>query len=119
IRRVLPSIFREHILRPLGECYPSGNGVPKLLRAKSVFQSLASSADEAYAQALSISPFPLRNSLYERDYSKQLGDYRAEEQLIRRMREASAKGRAKTALDRAQYADLTFSLPGGILTKID
>ena len=44
-----------------------------------------------------------------------LGEYRAEDRLIRLMENAPAR----SGLDRAQYADLTFWLPGDILTKTD
>jgi asparagine synthase (glutamine-hydrolysing) len=43
------------------------------------------------------------------------GSYRAEEPLIALMRDAPAR----SGLDRAQYADLKFWLPGDILTKVD
>jgi len=44
-----------------------------------------------------------------------LGGYRAEQPLIDLMRAAPARN----GLDRAQYADLKFWLPGDILTKVD
>ncbi|MFM5886008.1 MAG: asparagine synthetase B family protein, partial [Novosphingobium sp.] len=45
----------------------------------------------------------------------QRGDYRAEQPLVDLMRGAPAR----SGLDKAQYADLKFRLPGDILTKVD
>ena len=48
-------------------------------------------------------------------FAASLAGFRAEDELIALMR--SAPGRS--GLDRAQYADLTFWMPGDILTKVD
>ena len=47
--------------------------------------------------------------------TRAIGDYRAEQPLVELMRGAPAR----CGLDRAQYADLKFWLPGDILTKVD
>ena len=46
---------------------------------------------------------------------REIGGYRAEDRLIDLMENAPAR----SGLDRAQYADLKFWLPGDILTKVD
>ena len=72
-------------------------------------------SSEAYASALSVTPPDMRNSLYTPDFQRDRGEYRAEAPLVDLMREAPAR----SGLDRAQYADLKFWLPGDILTKVD
>ena len=57
----------------------------------------------------------MRETLYSPDFLRERGDYRAEQPLVKLMRDAPAR----TGLDRAQYADLKFWLPGDILTKVD
>ena len=49
------------------------------------------------------------------DFRRLRGDYRAEQALLGVMAQAPAR----SGLDRAQYADLKFWLPGDILTKVD
>ena len=57
----------------------------------------------------------LRERLYSADFLRLRGDYRAEAPVVELMRRAPAR----SGLDRAQYADLKFWLPGDILTKVD
>ena len=56
-----------------------------------------------------------RRALYSDAFTASLEGFRGEDELIALMR--SAPGRS--GLDRAQYADLTFWMPGDILTKVD
>jgi asparagine synthase (glutamine-hydrolysing) len=57
----------------------------------------------------------VRDVLYSPDFRRLRGDYRAETPFVELMRRAPAR----SGLDRAQYADLKFYLPGDILTKTD
>ena len=57
----------------------------------------------------------LRATLYSDAFRRLRGDYRAEQPFVELMRRAPAR----SGLDRAQYADLKFYLPGDILTKVD
>lgn len=115
LRGFLPGGFRRGVLGPLGEAFPKLDWAPRPLRAKSTLQSLAGSGAEGYARALSVVPPEVRLRLYGADLAAQIGNYRAERPLVELM--ANAPGRS--GLDAAQYADLTFWMPGDILTKID
>ncbi|MEO6153819.1 MAG: XrtA/PEP-CTERM system amidotransferase [Croceibacterium sp.] len=115
VRGILPAGVRSRILGPLGRGWPKADWAPRPLRAKSTLLSLAGSGAEGYARALSVVPPELRASLYSDGLRRTLGDYRAEQPLIDLMDGAPAH----TGLDRAQYADLKFWLPGDILTKVD
>ena len=86
-----------------------------MLRAKTTLLSLSGSGSEAYARALAFTPPEIRDQLYSVDYLQLRGDYRAERPFIAMMEQAPAR----SGLDRAQYADLKFWLPGDILTKVD
>ena len=114
-RRWLPAGFRQSVLGGLGSVYPKADWAPRSLRLKTTLLSLAGSGAEGYARALSVTPPELRRPLYSTDFARQVSDYRAEEPLIRLMDGAPAR----SGLDRAQYADLKFWLPGDILTKVD
>jgi asparagine synthase (glutamine-hydrolysing) len=115
IRGLLPSAFRSRVIGPLGRIYPKADWAPRPLRAKATLLSLAGEGAEGYARSLSVIPPELRSALYTPEFRRQLGDYRAEVPLVDLMRGAPAR----SGLDRAQYADLTFWLPGDILTKVD
>ncbi|MGZ3255958.1 MAG: XrtA/PEP-CTERM system amidotransferase [Croceibacterium sp.] len=114
-RRWLPAGFRRSVFGGLGAIYPKADWAPQPLRLKTTLLSLAGSGAEGYARALSLTPPELRHSLYSPGFAAEIGDYRAEDPLIRLMEGAPAR----SGLDRAQYADLMFWLPGDIPTKVD
>ncbi len=115
LRGLLPQGLRGPLLGGLGAAYPKADWAPRPLRAKTTLLSLAGSSEAGYARALAILPPELRQRLYSPDFLKLRGDYRAEQPFEATMRRAEAR----SGLDRAQYADLKFWLPGDILTKVD
>jgi len=115
LRRLLPEAVRKPLLGGLGAIYPKADWAPRFLRAKTTLLALAGSGEEAYAGALSVTLPGLRRNLYSPDMAREIGGYRAEDAVIATMRGAPAR----SGLDRAQYADLKFWLPGDILTKVD
>ena len=115
LRCLLPSALRRPVFGALGAVWPKADWAPRPLRAKSTLLSLAASSEEGYARSLSVIPPDLRDTLYSDDFRRLRGDYRAEQPLVDLMRKAPAR----SGLDRAQYADLKFWLPGDILTKVD
>ena len=114
-RSVLPAALRQPVFGALGRIWPKADWAPRPLRAKSTFRSLAENGEAGYARALSILSPEQRQRLYGATLLRERGDYRAEQPFEKLMREAPAR----SGLDRAQYADLKFWLPGDILTKTD
>ena len=114
-RALLPAGFRRTVLGPLGNLYPKADWAPRPLRAKATLLALAADGAEGYARALSVVTPEQRQRLYAPDLARALGNYRAEQPLVELMRAAPAR----SGLDRAQYVDLAFWLPGDILTKVD
>jgi asparagine synthase (glutamine-hydrolysing) len=114
-RAVLPQGLRSSVFGTLGRLYPKADWAPQQLRAKSTLQSLAASGEEGYARALAVTAPEIRASLYSPAFLRDIGGYRAEQPFTALMRSAPAR----SGLDRAQYADLMFWLPGDILTKVD
>ena len=115
VRGLLPAPLRAGVFGSLGRAWPKADWAPRPLRAKATLLELAGSGEAAYASAVSVSGPDVRAALYSDDYLRLRGDYRAEDAFIATMRAAPAR----SGLDRAQYADLTFWLPGDILTKVD
>jgi len=115
VRAFFPQALRGPLLGTLGRVYPKADWAPRPLRAKSTLLSLAASGEEGYARALSVTDVTLRDGLYTQEFKRLRGDYRAEKAVVDLMRQAPAR----SGLDRAQYADLKFYLPGDILTKVD
>ena len=99
----------------LGKIWPKADWAPRPLRAKTTFLSLAEDGAAGYARALAILDADARAHLYGDTLLRERGEYRAEDRLIETMDRAPAR----SGLDAAQYADLTFWLPGDILTKVD
>ena len=114
-RGFLPQGLRKPVLGALGAVWPKADWAPRPLRAKTTLLSLAGSSEEGYARALAVAAPDLRDQLYSPEFLRLRGDYRAEQPLLDMMRSAPAR----SGLDRAQYADLKFWLPGDILTKVD
>ncbi len=114
-RGLLPAGFRRPVFGALGAAYPKADWAPRPLRAKTTLLSLAASSEVGYANALSVTPPAMRSALYTPAFERLRGDYRAEDPMLALMHDAPAR----SGLDRAQYADLKFWLPGDILTKVD
>ena len=115
LRGLLPQALRGPLFGGLGAIYPKADWAPRPLRAKATLQALAASSEAGYARAVGVTPPELRAQLYSPEFLKLRGDYRAEQPWEDVMRSAPAR----SGLDRAQYADLKFWLPGDILTKVD
>ncbi len=115
VRNVLPSGLRGPLFGALGRAYPQLDWAPRPLRARATLLSLAAPAETGYARAISVTDPEARAVLYTPEFMKLRGDYRAEQHVEAMMRDAPAR----SDLDRAQYADLKFWLPGDILTKVD
>ncbi|GGC19476.1 amidotransferase 1, exosortase A system-associated [Novosphingobium marinum] len=115
LRRLLPTGLRAPLFGTLGRIYPKADWAPRAFRAKSTFQSLAVSSEEGYARSLSVTSAEARDRLFSPEFQRVRGDYRAEAEVVALMRSIPAR----SGLDRAQYADLKFWLPGDILTKVD
>ena len=115
LRGIVPQAWRGPVLGGLGAAYPKADWAPRSLRAKTTLLSLAGTSEAGYARAVAILPPELRQGLYSPEFLKLRGDYRAEQPFEAVMRGAQAR----SGLDRAQYADLKFWLPGDILTKVD
>ncbi|ABC63455.1 XrtA/PEP-CTERM system amidotransferase [Erythrobacter litoralis] len=115
VRSILPQALRGPILGGLGRIWPKADWAPRPLRAKSTLQALGATGEEGYARALAVTAPEMRSQLYTDAMERQLDGYRAEQPFVELMRNAPAR----SGLDRAQYADLKFWLPGDILTKVD
>lgn len=115
VRAAVPSALRSRVFGALGAVYPKADWAPRPLRAKTTLLALAQDGAHGYARALSVTAPELRDRLYSQEFLRLRGDYRAEQPFVDTMRRAPAR----SGLDRAQYADLKFWLPGDILTKTD
>lgn len=113
-RALMPTGLRR-AAGALGTAYPKADWAPRPLRAKTTLLALATEGDAAYARAVGITPPELRHRLFSPAARKALAGHRAEDAWIAAMRNAPARD----PLDRAQFADLTRWLPGGMLTKVD
>ena len=113
-RRLLPGSLRRGFGR-LGEVSPRLDWAPQWLRARTGLQALGQGSGEAYARAAGLTPPEMRSALYATGFAQSLQGHRAEDRFVRAYEQAPARD----ALSRAQYADLTIWLPGGILTRLD
>jgi len=115
VRALLPRSMREPLFGTLGRHWPKADWAPRPLRAKATLLALAESGEHGYARGLSVTTPEIRQSLYSHRFAAQLDGFSTEGELTNLMQNAPAR----SGLDRAQYADLCFWLPGDILTKVD
>ncbi|MEO9462902.1 MAG: XrtA/PEP-CTERM system amidotransferase [Marinomonas sp.] len=114
-RSMLPAGFRKTVFGSLGRVWPKADWAPRPLRAKSTLLALAGDGNAGYARGLSVLTAEQRDGIYADPARRALAGYAAEDELT----ELMANAPARSGLDRAQYADLKFWLPGDILTKVD
>jgi asparagine synthase (glutamine-hydrolysing) len=115
LRRLVPENLRRSVFGMLGAHYPKADWAPRMFRAKSTFEALATGGDEAYALSVGVTGPAMRSRLFSDALKREIQGHRAEGRYIKAMRDAPARD----ALDRAQYADMKIWLPGDILTKVD
>lgn len=115
VRSLIPQGLREPLFGTLGDIWPKADWAPRPFRAKTTLLSLAEGGEEGYARGLSVTGAQARARLYSDKFANALGGFRAEDEVVRLMKDAPAR----SGLDRAQYADLKFWMPGDILTKVD
>ncbi len=115
VRNLLPQGLRGPVFGALGAIYPKADWAPRPLRAKSTLLSLARSGAQGYADAVGVTGYAMRQSLYSDSQRKALAGYAGEDHMIALMQTAPAR----SGLDAAQYADMKLWLPGDILTKVD
>ncbi|MBF0175126.1 MAG: amidotransferase 1, exosortase A system-associated [Magnetococcales bacterium] len=114
IKAVLPLNLRRMLFGPLGRFYPKGDRLPRMFRAKSTFQSLATDSIDGYFQAVSIMPAALRQRLFSPALHASLQGYQGRE-VFRQL----APFAPEHPLARLQYLDFKTFLAGRVLTKVD
>jgi asparagine synthase (glutamine-hydrolysing) len=114
-RSYLPDGVRRSIFGPLGEWYPKLGWAPRVLRAKSTFQSLARPLVDGYYHGISCCPPALKPQLFNPDVWRELAGYDSAEVL----RYHYDRAGAADPLSRIQYVDMKTYLVDDILVKVD
>ncbi len=116
LRSFVPAGVRRNVFGPLGQLYPKMDWAPRVLRAKSTFQSLArTSTLDGYFHGISICSPALKERLLGGDVRKQLGAYDSSDV----MRYYYDRADTLDPLSRIQYVDMKTYLVDDILVKVD
>lgn len=115
MRSWLPEPLRRTVFGPLGRIYPKMDWAPRVIRAKSTFQSLSRSSIDGYFHGISYCPPALKQRLLSRDLLHRLNGYDSAEVL----RAHYAKAGTADPLSRIQYVDIKTYLVDDILVKVD
>lgn len=108
----LPGALRAPVFGALAGVYPKLDWAPRFLRARATFEALSKDAVGGYFRALAVTPTTewrrLRGEALDFAYDPSA-----------QMRAAAETAGGADPLGRIQTIDLNFSLPGGMLTKVD
>ncbi|HTP94782.1 MAG TPA: XrtA/PEP-CTERM system amidotransferase [Burkholderiales bacterium] len=115
MRSLLPLGVRRPLFGLLGTVYPKADWAPRVLRAKSTFQSLARNSVEGYFHGVSVLKDDMRGRLFSAGFRRQLQGYRA----IDVMHRHAARAPCEDPLALVQYLDYKTYLVGDINTKVD
>jgi asparagine synthase (glutamine-hydrolysing) len=115
MRSLLPSTVRRGIFGPLGRWYPKADWAPRILRAKTVFESLARSPLEGYFNTMSSVPPDMKSRLLSADVLASLNGYDS----IDVLRYHYDRAGTTDPLSRVQYVDIKTYLADDILVKVD
>lgn len=115
LRRALPSALRRPIFGTLGRVYPKFDRLPRFLRARTTFQSLARDTGAAYFNSVAVMRGEVRAALRSAKLSEQLDGYRSEARFESIARQCGSTD----PLKQIQAIDYATWLPGDINTKVD
>jgi asparagine synthase (glutamine-hydrolysing) len=116
LRSYVPAGIRKGVFGPLGNLYPKMDWAPRVVRAKSTFQSLArASTLDGYFHGISCCPPSLKQQLLGGDIQKQLNGYDSADV----MRYYYDRADTTDPLSRIQYVDMKTYLVDDILVKVD
>jgi asparagine synthase (glutamine-hydrolysing) len=115
MRSFLPSWARKNVFGPLGRWYPKADWAPRIVRAKTTFQSLARNPLEGYFNTISGFPPDLKCQLLSGDVLQTLNGY----DPIEVLRYHYDRADTTDPLSRIQYVDIKTYLVDDILVKVD
>jgi asparagine synthase (glutamine-hydrolysing) len=115
LRSRLPLGLRRPLFGTLGRLYPKADWAPRVLRAKTTFESLARDSVDAYMHTVSHTSDEQRAALFSPALMSELQGYRAVEVLRRH----AARAGTDDPMSLVQYLDVKTYLVGDILTKVD
>src|SRR5262245_21369828 len=115
LRSKLTPWLRRPLFGFLGSAYPKADWAPRVLRAKTTFESLARDAVQGYLHSVTIVRELMRRKLFSDSLRSQLGGYNVEEVFRRYANRADTDD----PLSLVQYLVLHTYLIGDINTKVD
>jgi asparagine synthase (glutamine-hydrolysing) len=115
LRSFVSPALRRGLFGPLARWYPSIGWAPRIFRAKSTFESLATSSIDGYFNGMSNCPPMLKNRLLSVETRKLLAGYDSADVF----REHYNRADTDDPLSRIQYVDMKTYLVDDILVKVD
>ena len=115
LRSMVPAGLRRWVIGPLGEAYPRSGSLPRMFRAKSTLQGMASTLGQAYFDAMSSLRQEGLTAVLAAPLRSQLNGYSCREGFSARFQEYADL----PPLAQLQAVDWRTYLPGDILVKVD
>ncbi|MBF0447527.1 MAG: amidotransferase 1, exosortase A system-associated [Magnetococcales bacterium] len=114
VRATLPQWMRTSLFGPMGWAYPKADNLPRMLRAKTTFQSLSMDTSAGYFHGVSLSSNDIRSRMFNSQMKSDLQGFNAV-QVFRDLE----KNAPEDPLSRIQYLDFKTFLAGRVLVKVD
>jgi asparagine synthase (glutamine-hydrolysing) len=115
VRGCMPKEMSRQLFSWLAKHYPNHPSMPRYLRGRSTFVSLASPLSHAYCQAIGITARSVLDGLYSEEFKRELAGYQTEhtfEELLTGVAELPT-------MKQIQWLDFNTYLPSSVLTKVD
>jgi len=115
LRSLIPDFIRKPVFGLLATLYPKADWAPRIFRAKSTFQALASDSVSAYFNTVSQNNDHTREQLFSTELKQSLNGFNAKQVFEQHSRQAPASDPQSLI----QYLDTKTYLVSDILTKVD
>ncbi len=115
IRLFIPSFIRKPLFSTMGAFYPKADWLPRMFRAKTLFNNLAKDPFEGYFNTISVNSEKLLTDIFDNDFRNKVNGYSPKTLMMNHYNNADSSN----YLDKVLYTEIKTFLPDDYLVKVD